>query len=718
MNTKFTSNHTEEEFIINNLTQELRKMEFDIQFPPIFSRSFPLIQRKKTEENAKSSLFLEEPSRFFEFVRLFLSVRSAIKKFKELMLRKNQRIHKIKQFSLNDEVFNFTMENPAKTDKKRDPCWVILLKFFNFFCRFLPLIPLNSQFLNLWQFLRKLLTLYYFSIIPLDMAFCDNYADFFRSFQLFLNIFAIIFFFLDFFVKTNTEIFRNHQNIAKKAEILKHFFEESFLLDVFAIIPLALNFAKIAGFEENFAVYLCKGLFFLRARDFGSIFSKKPFFHTFSEKICAFLLFSHICACFWYKLSETSDNFFENSWISCNELTKSSFFEKYLSSYLFILETLAFQSQNSRQIENSCEKVFRIILILLWICAIYCGFLKKIPENQHFLDDSQEVLTKYFKQFPQKSEIQDAVRNEIAEKSEKSRFFSFEARLAELKKSLPEALLQRLLELDELQILKKMRIFKDFSAKTQVKCAALLKKHEFSAGEALFSAQNREICVFFVKTGKIGLTFCRKPGKCLILKGKRALLQEKELFTGFFPRMGAVSLEKSEVYSLKREDFLEILKESRADYEKFCEIRDKLMFSSEFLRLAPGFCAICRENRHDEANCPVIHYISSRKPINSANYRRNSSQKRASFQRKSGKKRTILNNNKEFLKESEESLEEGVFSEDNANFSAVFEDSLAENFENVLQNENEHYFPQDNLEVILREYNENKVKKLEYLLKT
>ena len=53
---------------------------------------------------------------------------------------------------------------------------------------------------------------------------------------------------------------------------------------------------------------------------------------------------------------------------------------------------------------------------------------------------------------------------------------------------------------------------------------------------------------------------------------------------------------------------MEIFKENEEDYEKFCEIKDKILIQNDYslLRLR---CFHCRSLKHTIKNCHLLHYI-------------------------------------------------------------------------------------------------------------
>ena len=55
---------------------------------------------------------------------------------------------------------------------------------------------------------------------------------------------------------------------------------------------------------------------------------------------------------------------------------------------------------------------------------------------------------------------------------------------------------------------------------------------------------------------------------------------------------------------LKRDDFLNILRNYPLEYEKFCVLRDSLIFNDKRIDIK---CTSCGEYTHSFKNCSILH---------------------------------------------------------------------------------------------------------------
>jgi hypothetical protein len=78
-------------------------------------------------------------------------------------------------------------------------------------------------------------------------------------------------------------------------------------------------------------------------------------------------------------------------------------------------------------------------------------------------------------------------------------------------------------------------------------------------------------------------------------------------FTGQREGVCIRSLDFSKMLSIRRSEFLALLKHFPEDYEVFCYIADQLRFQHNFSVLGVS-CEACHKSTHDLAHCPLVHF--------------------------------------------------------------------------------------------------------------
>ncbi len=82
---------------------------------------------------------------------------------------------------------------------------------------------------------------------------------------------------------------------------------------------------------------------------------------------------------------------------------------------------------------------------------------------------------------------------------------------------------------------------------------------------------------------------------------------EISFFTHSISSFSVRSEDFCSLYRISSEKFKSILMEHSEDYEKFCEIRDNLIYNRRF-DLVDYYCGVCEESNHLSKNCPAIQY--------------------------------------------------------------------------------------------------------------
>lgn len=95
----------------------------------------------------------------------------------------------------------------------------------------------------------------------------------------------------------------------------------------------------------------------------------------------------------------------------------------------------------------------------------------------------------------------------------------------------------------------------------------------------------------------------------------------------------------TKLYKLSREDFLTRLLSNPKDYERFCFIKDKLLYSSDPCVFPKRTCVHCDDNTHFTNKCPAYHYIPNREKVIKQHQYSVPSRRNADFKRVETKKR-------------------------------------------------------------------------------
>ena len=95
------------------------------------------------------------------------------------------------------------------------------------------------------------------------------------------------------------------------------------------------------------------------------------------------------------------------------------------------------------------------------------------------------------------------------------------------------------------------------------------------------------------------MLFCLKKG---------SIFGEHSFFTGLNRDYSCKTLEFTSVLIINRELAIQILRENKEDYEKFCMIKDKILLQNDY-SLLKARCLHCKSIKHSIKNCNHLHFV-------------------------------------------------------------------------------------------------------------
>jgi len=187
--------------------------------------------------------------------------------------------------------------------------------------------------------------------------------------------------------------------------------------------------------------------------------------------------------------------------------------------------------------------------------------------------------------------------------------------------------------------LKKIPLFfANFSDNTLKAMVYKMSEVRFSPQDIIFSEKVVDDCdIFILVKGKIDYIVSesmKRPERRVIRTLKLGdVFGEISFFTGESRSGTYISRDFTSCYSIKRADFLSILKEFPDDYEKFCWVRDKICIENniDFLQTR---CFGCKQAGHYISNCTRLHYIPDKDFLIKVHNHNTGNKDRAGFIRK------------------------------------------------------------------------------------
>ncbi|KAL4463877.1 hypothetical protein ABPG74_005814 [Tetrahymena malaccensis] len=165
--------------------------------------------------------------------------------------------------------------------------------------------------------------------------------------------------------------------------------------------------------------------------------------------------------------------------------------------------------------------------------------------------------------------------------------------------------------------------FRDnFSFKTILKTVSLVQEQRCTPEEIIYLEGDLEDCsIYFIEKGSVqifrdhtneSILFKKEFMECNTLKAGQ-YFGEISFYTGMQRRFCVRSLEFTTLIKIERAKFIETVKEVPSDYEKFCQIKDDIIFNNNY-KHSMKKCTYCQNIQNEKAyhfqiECPIVHYI-------------------------------------------------------------------------------------------------------------
>ncbi|KAL4510985.1 hypothetical protein ABPG73_008063 [Tetrahymena malaccensis] len=356
------------------------------------------------------------------------------------------------------------------------------------------------------------------------------------------------------------------------------------------------------------------------------------------------LVISHIFACIWLFVglmseqnnirSNNSDNSQPSSWLDLVNIVNSPWYVQYLNSYYYIAVTMSTVGYGDIRATNPIEVLVAVFFVMT--CSVIFGYtLNNIGEIfQDFFQFEKQIQEKRYviANYMNKYGINQQTRQSIFEYLEyywKDKINENTQEENNIISQLSDNLKEELLVQSNRLIFKQNRVLRDnFSQEILTKCLPIIQEMRFTQNEMIIdeSTGNSDCSIYFVLFGEVEVIHKQNHPTSLINASTKQIKQgnnnyneisilsqgdsfgEKSFFTGLKQSLTFRSKQFSKVLKIKREDFINIIQGDQEQYEIFCSINDRLIFTSDssFLQLQ---CKSCKDSSHDIVCCPYLHLI-------------------------------------------------------------------------------------------------------------
>ncbi|KAL4494240.1 hypothetical protein ABPG73_018759 [Tetrahymena malaccensis] len=432
--------------------------------------------------------------------------------------------------------------------------------------------------------------------------------------------------------KTNIEL----ENIKSKKVWRKKWLGILFYVSKFLYIAKQSQQLFRASLLTNFQLYLIG--------DIASDFEQNDNFSKLDFRIISLLLlfagslfYGHLFACIWYYVGTQNDQ----GWIDFNQLDRSDIYSNYICSYYYAVVTMTTIGYGDITAKTTEERFVMIFLALL-SCGIF-GFTINSIGNilSDFKQKSDMYLTelgklnKYLSHYQVSTEVQTNARKYLKfvhQEKNKDQLSTLQS-LNNLSDYLQKQIKMEVIS----KKLKQIHFIRNLLKEETILKLSLQVQENIYQPEQIILGQNeiKEPAIYIINHGRVqkysqyDLTakensiivqyseiFQQVSSHQLIFQQNQQVLQEKENFglIEFLSNKESSdfnfkSKELTSIFSLQLSSFLKVIKQDNESYEKFCYIRDQVIYQ-KYLSQVICPCISCQSKNHTLKECPCIFYNS------------------------------------------------------------------------------------------------------------
>lgn len=361
---------------------------------------------------------------------------------------------------------------------------------------------------------------------------------------------------------------------------------------------------------------------------------------------------AHVFACFFYFIGQNSNS--ETNWLHYYYIDNKTVPEQYLYSLYWAIITIFTLGSGAIIPQNSTEVSFTM-LTLIFGFIVFSYNLNKVgsiflakTKLEKKIQNKINKITSFMQSENMNYDLQMRVREYLNYVLQK-RCERMNRKLLKTIEILSPSLKDEFYHQGYKSIIKSNNlIFGQFSEEAIIELAKCVQEETLLKDKIVFLSKEKENqCFYFVKSGEIQVFHQNNRNHApTVLKTirEKGSFGEFSFLTGFNHIYSTKATVYTKLYKISRINLIEILKKFPQDFEKFCELKDRAIFSNGLINLDIK-CSLCKDKDHFINMCNPTHFVSNRHKI-IKNHLISIEQQRKPFERKKRKINALINKRK------------------------------------------------------------------------
>ncbi|KRX07916.1 Cyclic nucleotide-binding protein [Pseudocohnilembus persalinus] len=349
------------------------------------------------------------------------------------------------------------------------------------------------------------------------------------------------------------------------------------------------------------------------------------------SKIKSAAILCHLIGLLWHTLAILESYYFDYTWLDQENVKNEEWAVRYIFSFYWAAKTIMLvgpSSSNYLEVIFTSLTLFATVGVFAFILGSVSQILEDLNKDRELYLKDQKIINKYMRNNNISKQLQSKIRNYLDYHYECNQQINLNREVTFLIKKLPEILQDdfngeiNIQRMDGFQ-----KVFDSFSKKSQENIKHIIVEHYYLPQELLFKQNQKiqEATLFLVKSGKVNLFIENQKQENSIFDNNNSPNQNnqkiiktieqgefiglKAFITENTPEYSAQCQTFTRIYQLKLADLISAIKENKDDYEKYCQMKDDVLFQGYSKNLKNFMdCEICQRPEHTLMNCRQIFF--------------------------------------------------------------------------------------------------------------